>query len=124
MFTDQVVYQNGHISADIQVSAADGKIEFRRARLRIDADRHINEDDINHYLLRIWAYPDIASTCVGTITKDGETVTLDRDHPLTFDQYLNLLPDPLVIKLEDAVYRLNPGWMRKPDEQATAEKKE
>ncbi len=123
MLTDQVVFQNGHISADVTVSAATGPMEFRRARLRIAADQHLHDDDINHYMLRLWAYPDMASTCAGTITNDGQTVTLDRDHPLTFEQYL-LLPDPLVVRLEEAIYRLNPNWLLVPAERQVEEKKE
>lgn len=115
MLSEQVIFDDGHTRADLTVNAADGPQTFRRARLQREAERHSNTDDWSTFLLRSMAYPDIASTCVGTLTINDQTLTLDRLHPLTFETYLDL-PEDLIRLLEDAEYRQNPQWMLKPNE--------
>ncbi len=118
MLTDTIHFDDGTVSADITVEAADSMLEFARWRCRNQAqqDRTLTPD---LFMIRLWAYPDVyAAVTAGEIRRNGETSVLDRRHRLTFDLY-RTLPDALMVEIEEAVYRCNPGWLVKPAEQQT-----
>jgi hypothetical protein len=89
-------------TAHLTVSEATVLIGMRRTRLRLDGERAIEPDD-DRRLLRVYSYPDV---CSAVSASDG----LPFSWPPDFETFLKL-PDGLLVKLEEAIYRLNPHWL-------------
>lgn len=121
MLTETINYRDGGVTADLTVEAADSTQEFARWRChsRAQQDTSLTPD---LYLLRMYAYSDVMAVTRGTIEMGGETIVIGRLHPLTFDLY-RVLPDALIVEIEDALYRCNPQWLVKPVEQQQADQK-
>jgi hypothetical protein len=98
-----------HGDVSIIVSEATALIGMKRSRMKVEASGTIDNDtDIS--ILRIITYPDLLAA----------TVEIKGMNKPTFEEFLDL-PDTLVMKWEQAVYRLNPHWL--PGSQEQQEKK-
>lgn len=129
-----VTWSDEKVTAALEVHAADSPMEFQRWRMRESIKRQNGQYTGEVSLLHMYAWPEMAVALTGEITiryeppevKEGDSLErhliLDRAHVLPFDVYLDL-PDPLIIEIEDALYRLNPQWMVRAAETADSEKK-
>jgi hypothetical protein len=102
LLTEVVEYAMPVGKASFTVSEATVLIGMRRTRLRLDASQAA-ETDIDRRLLRLFTYPDV---CAAVVSVEG----LPGAWPPDFETFAGL-PDGLVAKLEEAVYRLNPHWL-------------
>lgn len=102
MRTETVEYAGPDWSATFTVSDETILSTWRRARLRLDAQRAIEPDEDRRFI-RIYSYPDV---CAAVVQAKG----FPRPWPPDFEQFL-LLPGGLLEVLEGAIYRLNPQWL-------------
>ena len=101
----RVSYTDERLEAEIAVRRATLLDSMRRTRL-IEAGKAANEADVDRWLLRVMVYPDLAACTSGELrAADGTTVVW----PVDFETFIGL-PDELGLKLQEAVYRVNPHW--------------
>lgn len=105
MRSEVVEYQGDGFVSHFTVSQATVLIGMARSRLRLDGERAIEPDD-DRRLLRVYTYPDLCAA----VTEADLTGPNGLNWPPDFETFLGL-PDGLVSKLEEAVYRLNPHWL-------------
>ncbi len=110
MQSEHISYDADGVKAELDVSAATVLQGARRARLRSQAKAQATETtDVDSFILRLLSYPDICAVTAGTI---NETM-ISWQEPLTFELF-QAVPEPLMIQVEAAVYRLNPHWLPTP----------
>lgn len=102
MRTEIIKFAGPDWTANFTVSEATVLIGMRRSRLSQDGQRAI-ETDVDRRLLRIYTYPDV---CAAVILADGYPLPWPPD----FETFLTL-PDGLLVKFEEVIYRLNPHWL-------------
>ncbi len=110
---EHISYDANGTRAELDISAATVLQGMRRARLRTEAQAQKETGDVDSFILRLLSYPDICAVMTGTIVRESESVTVSREQSLSFELFL-ALPEPLMIRVEDAVYRLNPHWLPAP----------
>lgn len=109
MQSEHITYDADGVKAELDISAATVLQGMRRARLRTEAQAQKETTDVDSFILRLLSYPDICAVTTGTM---GD-MTISHEQPLSFELFLSL-PEPLMIRVEDAVYRLNPHWLPAP----------
>lgn len=101
MNTEKLRFEDEGLGLDVRLSISQATVlmGMKRSRLKregIDAA----DEDIDRHLLRIFTYPDLSAA----------TVAIEGLPDFDFEAFL-LLPDSLIARWEDAVYRLNPHWL-------------
>jgi len=99
MRTEVVEYDG----AKFTVSEANNRIQIRRDLLEGDGRRAIEPDEDRRYL-RIYSYPPV---CAAVTQAEGVPYAWPPD----FETFYELMPGALTIKLENAIFRLNPHWL-------------
>lgn len=112
-----VSYADERVQAEIQVRPATYLDGIRRTRLILSAsETYQDSPESDLALLACFSYPDlIAASPSGTLTVDGEAVAWPP--PV---EVVAQLPNELGRAWEEAVYRLNPAFLKPPE---TDEKK-
>jgi hypothetical protein len=113
MRTETVEYTGDGWAAKFTVSQATLLIGVARSRLRLLGERAIEPDE-DRRVLRLYTYPDLSAgvtSALGVYAGPGPAPKLPwASWPPDFETFIGL-PDGLVSRLEDAIYRLNPHWL-------------
>ncbi len=102
----RVSFADERIEAEIDVRRATLLDSMRRTRL-IETGKAMNEADLDRWMLRVLIYPDLCACTSGQVQfagAAGPTVW-----PVDFETFVQL-PDDLGLKLQAAVYQVNPHW--------------
>lgn len=131
MLSEVINYADDSIVANLTVEAATSVHEHTRVWLHNRADR-ISGLSPDLRLLFDFDYVNVASVVTGEyvvrIKSDNEEnssevkTVIDRLHPLPFDAYCEF-PFALFASIQEVVYRLNPGWVYKTQEQVATDTK-
>jgi hypothetical protein len=129
---ETIVFENGEMSAKIRVRRATLLDGVKRTRLSEEAKlieakmTKRGEGDVDRWILRVMVWPDVAACTSGVLNfNHGGTESTEKNQeilwPPDFESFANLT-DELGVKVQDAVYRVNPHWA--PESAAPATKKE
>lgn len=119
MKTETVTYKDDDLDVKLAVSEATVLVGMKRTRLKMAGDKLEKEraekegnHDLDRLILRVTIYPDLVA---------ATTQVKGLPWPLDFETFLTL-PEPLWAVWEEAVYKLNPHWVPKTDDDSEEKK--
>lgn len=109
-----VQYEDDRTRAEIIVARANVIRGLLRSQL-VDEGLRTDDDNALVHIARWTQYPAIVAGTTGGkiefLDDDGKPVKVIRADQITFDEFLEQVPEPLMILWLDGVFESNPHWL-------------